>query len=100
MHPRSIAMKNCLILLGLFSTCVLYGQMHHDMSSPSPKIDHSQMQGMDHSKMQDMPMQNKREKETHKDRNGAKNEDQPKGVLRYPSVITPNVDSLPWKMDG
>lgn len=93
-------MKNCLIFLGLFSTCALYGQMHHDMSSPNHKMDHSQMQGMDHSKMQDMPMQNKREKETQKDRNEAKNEDQPKGVLRYPSVITPNVGSLPWKMDG
>ncbi len=24
----------------------------------------------------------------------------PKGILRYPSVITPNVGSLPWTMDG
>lgn len=93
-------MKNCLIFLGLFSTWALYGQMHHDMSSPNHKMDHFQMQGMDHSKMQDMPIQNKREKETRKDRNEAKNEDQPKGVLRYPSVITPNVGSLPWTMDG
>lgn len=93
-------MKTYLVLLGLFTTCTLYSQMHHDMSSPNTKIDHSQMQGMDHSKMQNMPMQDHRGKEAQKDRNGDKNEDQPKGVLRYSSVITPNVGSLPWIMDG
>jgi hypothetical protein len=29
-----------------------------------------------------------------------KEQQTPKGILRYPSVITPNVGSLPWTMDG
>lgn len=89
-------MKTYLIFLGLFTTCALYGQMHHDMSSPNTKMDNSQMEGMDHSKMQNIPMQD----HPQKDRNGAKNKVQPKGVLRHSSVITPNVGSLPWTMDG
>nr|WP_255255987.1 copper oxidase [Criblamydia sequanensis]CDR35299.1 Multicopper oxidase [Criblamydia sequanensis CRIB-18] len=131
-------MKAYLTLLGLLTTCALYGQMDHDMSSPNSKMDqsnkpvvepmqgdHSQMQGMDHSKMQNqnmpmndqmdmskdpkmqnMPMQDHKQmmQKDQLERNkqkGAKNEDQPqKGVLRYPSVITPNVGSLPWTMDG
>lgn len=93
-------MKTYLVLLGLFTTCTLYGQMQHDMNYPNTKIDQSQMQGMDHSKMQNMPIQDHRGKETEKYRNEAKSEDHPKSVLRYPSVITPNVGSLPWTMDG
>jgi hypothetical protein len=71
-------------------------------------------QSMDHS-MQNMPMQDHKQmmeknqtdqieqnkQNTQKSREGAKNKDQPpKGILRYPSVITPNVGSLPWTMDG
>lgn len=122
-------MKTCFTFLGLFTACALYGQMNHNMSSPNSNMDqsnkpieepmqgmdHSQMQSMDHSKMQNMPMQEhqqmmqknqmdqmeRNEQNIQKCREGAKNEDQPtKGILRYPSVITPNVGSLPWKMDG
>lgn len=82
------------------------------------EMDHSKMQNqsmpmndqkmdmpMDHS-MQNMPMQDRKQMERdkqniQKSREDAKNEDQPaKGILRYPSVITPNVGSLPWTMDG
>lgn len=126
-------MKAYLTLLGLLTSCALYGQMDHDMSSKMDQFnkpvvepmqgDHSQIQGMDHSKMQNqnmpmndqmdmskdpkmqnMPMQDHKQmmQKDQLERNkqkGAKNEPQ-KGVLRYPSVITPNVGSLPWKMDG
>ena len=104
-------------------------QMNHAMSSPNSKIDQSSkpsmepMQAVEFSKRQhqnvpmnaqmDMPMPkhtqmmqnqnnqidgNKQSVQT--TREGAKNEDTSKGILRYPSVITPNVGSLPWKMDG
>lgn len=101
-------MKNysMLTILGLFCLSSLYGQIDHtNMES---------MQGMDHS-MQNMPMQDHKQmmqknqmdqiernkQNTQKSREGAKNEDQPtNGILRHPSVITPNVGSLPWTMDG
>lgn len=113
-------MKTFFTFFGLLASCALYGQMNHDMSSPNSKIDQSNkpieepMQGMDHS-MQNMPMQDHKQmmqknqndqiernkQNVQKSREGAKNEDQPpKGILRYPSVITPNVGSLPWTMDG
>lgn len=117
-------MKTCFTFIGLLTTCALYSQMNHNMSSPNSKMEpivepipgmnHPQMQGMDHS-MQNMPMQEhaqmmqkkqmdqiERNKQiVQKSRDGSKNEDQvPKGILRPPSVITPNVGSLPWEMDG
>ncbi len=78
-------------------------------------MDHSQMQGMNQGEMmQQMPMEEHRQmmqqdqmqqmernqQDRQKTREGSRNEDQPKGVLRYPSVITPNVGSLSWTMDG
>lgn len=87
-------MKKYLIYLGVFTACALHGQMHHEMNSPKSTIDHSQMHDMDHSQMHDGSMKSV-QKDTH-----IKNKDHPKGVLKYPSVITPNVGSLPWTMDG
>lgn len=82
------------------------------------EMDHSKMQNqsmpmndqkmdmpMDHS-MQNMPMQDHKQIERNKQniqksREDTKSEDQSdKGTLRHPSVITPNVGSLPWTMDG
>lgn len=57
----------------------------------------AQMQGMDHSQipMNDQPKQENRKKEA------IKNKDQVVSKSkRHPSVITPNVGSLPWTMDG
>ena len=98
-------------------------QSNKPIEEPIQGIDYSRMQDMDHSKMQNqnmemdskmqnMPMQEhkqmmqKNQIEQNKQniqnrREGAKSEDQvQKGILRHPSVITPNVGSLPWIMDG
>lgn len=93
-------MKNHVILIGCFAICALYSQIDDHLSSPNfktahfdqpirepmQKMDHTQMQGMNHSKMGHQ----------------RPNEDQSnsKGILKYPSVITPNVGSLSWTMDG
>jgi hypothetical protein len=64
------------------------------------EVDHSHMtQGerMQHDQMQQM---DRNEQDRQKIREESKNKDPLKGVLRYPSVITPNVGSLPWTMDG
>lgn len=116
-------------ILGFLCISSLYGQVDHNMSSSNSKMesmqgmDHSKMQQQDmpmndqmdmpmDSKMNNMPMQNhkqmiqnnqmeKNKQNVQKSREGAKNEDQTtNGILRYPSVITPNVGSLPWTMDG
>ncbi len=97
-----------LTLLGVLGSFSLYGQMDHSMHSPNSKMDQSNkpviepMQGMNHSTM---PMNDKMQMEPDKNENQKKNDKNktqtpPKGVLRYPSVITPNVGSLPWTMDG
>lgn len=107
-------MNPYFIFLGLLTTFALYGQMSHNMSSPNSKIDQSNkpimepVQGEDHSRMQLQTMMQNKEKvqiEGNRQnpqtiREGVKNEDHSNGILRYPSVITPNVDSLPWTMDG
>ena len=101
-------------------------QSNKPIEEPMQGMDHSKMQhqnrpmndqmdqSMDHS-MQNMPMEDHKQmmeknqtdqieqnkQNTQKSREGAKNEDQSsKGALKYPSVITPNVGSLPWTMDG
>lgn len=95
-------MKTTLTLLSILMVCSLSGQDHHM---------HDQMNMPKNHSMQDMPiqdhmqtMQNQREQDRKNDQNheeGAKSEDKSnKKKLRYPSVITPNVGSLPWKMDG
>ena len=97
-----------LTLLGFLCSFSLYGQIDHRMHSPNSKMDQSNkpvmetMQDMDHSTM---PMNDYMQMKT--DQNDIQNKNDknkmhttPKGVLRYPSVITPNVDSLPWTMDG
>ena len=92
-------------------TFSLYGQNDHSTHSPNSKIDHysqpsmesmqeknnAQMRGMDHSQMpmNDQPKQENRKKEA------IKNKDQVVSKSkRPPSVITPNVGSLAWTMDG
>ncbi len=64
----------------------------------------SSMQKMlmqDHEQMMQKNQIEKNKQDTQKSQAGVKNEDQSdKGTLRYPSVITPNVGSLPWTMDG
>lgn len=87
--------------------------MDHSQHQNMPMKD--QMQGMNQGKMmQQVPMEEHRQiiqqdqmqqmernnQDQQKSREGSRNEDQPKGILRYPSVITPNVGSLPWTMDG
>lgn len=61
-------MNSYLTLLGLLTTCALYGQIDNDVSAPQSNV---------------QPSNNSI-----------------KGILNYPSVITPNVGSLPWTMDG
>lgn len=81
-------MKKYFLFFGILASCALYGQINHHMSTPNLKIDQT-----------DQIEENKQN--TQKSREGSKNEDQsPKGILKYPSVITPNVGSLPWTMDG
>lgn len=104
-------MKIYTTFIAFLVTFSLYGQNNHSTHSSNSKIDRSsqpsmesmqeknnaQMQGMDHSQMpmNDQPKQENRKKEA------IKNKDQvvSKGK-RHPSVITPNVGSLPWTMDG
>lgn len=76
-------MRELLILLSIYMTCSLNAQDHHM---------HGQMNMQQNQIEQDR-------KNDH--REGIKKEEQSnKGSLKYPSVITPNVGSLPWKMDG
>lgn len=85
------------------------------MNDQMKEMDHSQMQGMTQGEMmQHIPVEEHRQmmkqnqmqqmernsQDRQKIREGSRNEDKPKGVLRYPSVITPNVGSLLWTMDG
>ncbi|CDZ81811.1 Copper resistance protein A precursor [Candidatus Rubidus massiliensis] len=101
-------MKNFfrLIILGLLCISPLYGQMDHSKMQQQ-KNDQMDMQ-MD-SKMKNMPMQNHKHNNQREEnrqniqesREETKIENQSdKDKLRHPSVITPNVGSLPWTMDG
>lgn len=85
----------------LLITCMFYGQMDHFMHSMNhpndPMMNHAMMPMADQTIQQSRPMEYDRSN-IQKRREGAKNENQ--GVLRYPSVITPNVGSLSWIMDG
>lgn len=98
-------MKNTFILLSIFITCSLYSQDHkHDMNDPMNMPKDQSMQNMpmqDHKQMMQQNQMEQDRKSEQKHREDVKNEDPSnKGILRYPSVITPNVGSLPWKMDG
>ncbi len=91
-----------LTLIGLLCSFSLYGQIDHSMHSPNSKMDQSNkpvikpIQERDHSTM---PMHDNMQIDSDKnDKN--KMQTTPKGVLIYPSVITPNVGSLTWIMDG
>lgn len=96
-----------LTFLGFLCSFSLHGQMDHSMHSPSSKMDKSNqpvmepMQAMDHSTMpmnENMQMEpDKNEIQNKNDKNNT--QASPKGVI-HPSVITPNVGSLPWTMDG
>lgn len=82
-------------------TCSLSGQDHHMHDQMNMPKDHS-MQNMpmqDHKQMMQQNQIEQNRKNGHLE--GIKKEEQSnKGSLKYPSVITPNVGSLPWKMDG
>ncbi len=84
-------------------TCSLSGQDHHTHDQMNMPKDHS-MQDMPMKDHKQMMQQNQMEQDGKNDQNhreDTKSKDQPnKGSLKYPSVITPNVGSLPWKMDG
>jgi len=73
-------MKISLTTIGILLTCMLHGQMDHSMMNHSM----TPINEMDHDQ--------NRQTERHK------HEDH--GVVICPSVITPNVGSLPWTMDG
>ncbi len=66
-------MKFLFVFIGIFTTYVLYGQHHHSMSYPNfePVEEPTQIKAQPHSK----------------------------GTLICPSVITPNVGSLPWTLE-
>lgn len=81
-------MKGYLTLLSILITCSLYGQ---NQSMNSPSMNDQMNMPKDHS-MQNMPIPMERPEQ--------KNEDQPTKKVKHPSVITPNVGSLPWEMDG
>ena len=76
-------MKNYLILLNIIIACSLYSQNHTMNDQMNMPKDHS-MQNMP------MPMESQEKKQ----------EDQPEKKVKHTSVITPNVGSLPWTMDG
>lgn len=76
-------MKKILIFLSVLITCSLSGQDHHM---------HDQMNIPKNHSMQNMPMPMEHHEQ--------KKEDQPPKKVKHPAVITPNVGSLPWTMDG
>lgn len=76
-------MKNILTLLIILSTYSLSAQDHNMNDQMDMPKDHS---------MQNMPMPMAHPEQ--------KKEDQPTKNIKHPSVITPNVGSLPWTMDG
>jgi outer membrane lipopolysaccharide assembly protein LptE/RlpB len=96
-------MRKILTLLSILITYSLSGQDHHMHDQMNMPKDHS-MQNMPMQDHKQMMQQNQMEQERKNDQNhreDAKSKDKSnKGILRYPSVITPNVGSLPWKMDG
>ena len=78
-------MKNYFILLGVFLFSSIYSQ-HHTLDTPLHSM---------HNMLNQM----------HKDKNikrrlTTKNENQLNKKIGYTPVITPNVGSLPWTMDG
>jgi manganese oxidase len=90
-----------LTIFGLFCASSLYGQMDYTMNSPNSKIDKSNKPVMEPMQEMPPPMQKIPIQDSQKSWEGSKNEDRSdQGTLRHPSVITPNVGSLPWKMDG
>lgn len=94
-------MKIYTTLIAFLITFSLYSQNDHGMHSSNSKAQPSMksMQEMDHSQMpmndqikdnkQEGPKKDAKNKELSVSRN-----------KRHPSVITPNVGSLPWTMDG
>lgn len=96
-------MRKILTLLSIFMTCSLSAQDHHMHDQMNMPKDHS-MQNMPMEDHKQMMQQNQMEQDRKNDQNhreDTKSKDKSnKGILRYPSVITPNVGSLPWKMDG
>jgi hypothetical protein len=82
-------------------TCSLSGQDHHMHDQMNMPKDHS-MQNMhmeDHKQMMQQNQVEQDRKNGHRE-DIKKEEQSNKRSLKYPSVITPNVGSLPWKMDG
>jgi hypothetical protein len=76
-------MRKIFILLSVIITCSLSGQDHHMHDQMNMPKNHS-MQNMS------MPMEHQEQKK----------EDQSTKKVKHTAVITPNVGSLPWTMDG
>lgn len=94
-------MRKLLTLLSIYMTCSLSGQDHHMHDQMNMPKDHS-MQNMhmeDHKQMMQQNQVEQDRKNGHRE-DIKKEEQSNKRSLKYPSVITPNVGSLPWKMDG
>jgi len=97
---------HALTFLGFLCSFSLHGQMDHTMHSPNSKMDKSnqpvmeRMQAMDATMPMNENMQMEPDKNEIQNKNDKNNtQPSPKGVI-HPSVITPNVGSLPWTMDG
>jgi hypothetical protein len=98
-------MKAYYTILVFFATCTLYGEINYDMNFTNVKADHvnNMVPIQDHTQMihnnQKNPIDETKQN-FQKIGDSSKSEGTSRGVLRSPSVITPNVDSLPWTMDG
>lgn len=94
-------MRKLFTLLSIYMTCSLSGQDHHMHDQMNMPKDQS-MQNMpmeDHKQMMQQNQMKQDRKDGHRE-DIKKEEQSTKRSLKYPSVITPNVGSLPWKMDG
>jgi hypothetical protein len=97
-------MKIYTTLIAFLINFSLYGQNDLGMHSPNSKTDSSNqssmksMQGMNHSQM---PMNGMKDNKQETPKKDTKSKDHFVSKDKSPpSVITPNVGSLPWTMDG
>jgi manganese oxidase len=91
-------MKIYMPLISFLAAFSLYAQSAHEWHNSNQSSMQS-TQGMDHSKMQKNGQT--RESKQEDSKKDAKRKDTPSSKeKRSPSVVTPNVGSLPWTMDG
>ncbi|MBX9744765.1 MAG: copper oxidase [Chlamydiales bacterium] len=100
-------MKFFTTIIAFMAVFSLSGQNDHRTHSSNSKVNDSSqpstktMQGMDHSQMPMNGQAQQNKQESQKQGESSKNKNPPASKdKRYPSVITPNVGSLPWTMDG